>query len=105
MENPTPNRKYCEDCNPKSGGWGFRWTELIRKYGVDRRMYEAMYFDQDGTCLICEKREARVVDHCHETGKVRGLLCVSCNFNLGWLESGNILNQATAYLSEGVPRD
>ena len=42
-------------------------------------MYDAMYFDQDGTCLICEEKEATDIDHCHKTGQVRGLLCRGCN--------------------------
>lgn len=52
-----------------------------------------LYVDFSGTCPICEvavdKTEGRrlCLDHCHETGRVRGFICHHCNACLGWLES------------------
>lgn len=62
-------------------------------------MYEAMHFDQDGKCAIetCT-REAKVVDHCHATGKVRGLICQGCNVAIGFVESPGWLEAATEYV-------
>lgn len=63
-----------------------------RKFEVD---YDALYKAQDGKCAICGQpptlKDARngrttkklAVDHCHETGAVRGLLCTGCNTGLG----------------------
>lgn len=57
-----------------------------RKYGLDEDAFRAMHDEQNGVCAICERREKLVVDHDHATGKVRGLLCHSCNMTLGRAE-------------------
>jgi hypothetical protein len=64
-------------------------------------MFEAMYFDQNGECAVesCV-REAKCVDHCHTTGRVRGLLCQGCNVAIGFLEDKVWLNGAWRYLQE-----
>lgn len=82
---------------------------LKRVYGVTRAWYDAKLVEQGGVCAICrksvEKRKgaAKVlfVDHCHATGKARGLLCNTCNAGLGSLRDdiGN-LERALAYLKE-----
>jgi hypothetical protein len=74
--------------------------QRIMLYGVDRAMWDAMYFEQDGLCLICLEREAYVVDHDHDTGKVRGLLCLGCNTMLGFLETSGRLAAAKSYMSQ-----
>jgi hypothetical protein len=63
-----------------------RWALIEKKYGVTREQWEAMYDAQSGICLLCDKKAA-VVDHCHTTGRVRGLLCGGCNRTLGWVEA------------------
>ena len=78
-----------------------RERHLVRKYGVDLAEYERMLKEQCGACAICGKRQTRSfdVDHCHETGKVRGLLCTSCNRLLGHSgDNPKNLIAATAYL-------
>jgi hypothetical protein len=99
-------KSYCQDCAPsdrkhKSGvRYNTHWANLIRLYGVDRQMWNAMYFDQDGTCLICSENEAKVLDHNHETGRPRGLLCQPCNGFLGFVEAPGKLDAALKYLEE-----
>lgn len=56
-----------------------------------------MLQSQGGVCAICLKEKALVIDHCHATMKVRGLLCHFCNTRLYLLESDWIKN-AEAYL-------
>lgn len=57
---------------------------LVKRYGLTNADYEELKKKQNGKCAICE-REANilVVDHCHETNLVRGLLCNACNWALG----------------------
>lgn len=99
----TPTYKsravYCYECLP-SGRAGGRWYDAMNLYGVDETMWNAMYFEQDGTCPICLDREATVIDHCHETGKVRGLLCIRCNSVLGDMEKPGRLVRALDYLED-----
>lgn len=97
------NAVFCTTCVPVGdGAEGMRTRSLIYNYGVDKFMWGAMYFEQDGKCLICDEREAKVVDHCHETNRVRGLLCLGCNTLLGFVEIPGRLEAALAYKSEGV---
>ena len=63
-----------------------------------------MYKSQNGLCLICKidltHRKVNI-DHCHKTGKVRGLLCVNCNLGIGNLrEDPCILYSAFRYLND-----
>ena len=87
-----------------------RDRELRRKYGIDLTDYKSMVQEQDDACAICgtkEKGNARgktrywAVDHDHETGQVRALLCQNCNALLGFSrEDPAILERAIEYLEE-----
>lgn len=60
-----------------------------------------MFAEQLGLCAICHKPEdiKLAVDHCHDTGKIRGLLCKRCNMGIGLLgDSPEITLNATLYL-------
>lgn len=71
-----------------------------RVYSLSPESYAKMWLAQDGCCAICKKDAGRlVVDHSHETGDVRGLLCDRCNVALGWMEDEpSRLRNAAAYL-------
>lgn len=66
----------------------------FKRYGVTAAEYEHMLLTQKGHCAICgedppahrDGRAKLAVDHCHKTGKVRGLLCAWCNAALGYLK-------------------
>lgn len=82
-----------------------RGKVLERKYGVDAARYDAMLAAQGGRCAICRsdtpggRFTCFHVDHCHKTGKVRGLLCNACNHVLGCArDQVEVLQAAAAYL-------
>ena len=74
---------------------------LKARYGISPEQYQLMLKRQGGVCAICGQPPAGVlhVDHCHTTGKVRGLLCMTCNCGLGYYRDEMRLTMAaTAYL-------
>lgn len=74
---------------------------LKSRYGMTPEQREAMLAAQGGGCAICGKTGKLVVDHCHTTKKVRGLLCHNCNVMLGNAhENVDTLRLAIAYLSK-----
>lgn len=62
-----------------------RAADLRRGYGITPEQYDELLSKQAGLCKICGSQVARrlVVDHNHETGQVRGLLCSNCNVAIG----------------------
>ncbi len=80
-----------------------RKSQLKKKFGITPEEYDKMFFSQSGVCLICRKPEkqskALAVDHCHITGRVRGLLCSLCNTAIGKLDDNpKLLIRAAEYL-------
>lgn len=80
----------------------------LKMYGLTEAQYDEMYEAQDGSCAICRATQGRrkekdhplLVDHCHATGKVRGLLCQPCNSALGMFEDNTErMRKAIAYLN------
>jgi hypothetical protein len=71
---------------------------LKSKYGLTPEQFEIMKVQQGGVCKICKNRPAAAVDHCHKTGKVRGLLCKRCNSTLHEIEQEGWLDAAQEYL-------
>jgi hypothetical protein len=69
-----------------------RRARLLReKYGLSQEQYEAIAAEQQGCCAICgqapESGKWLAIDHCHQTGRVRALLCTYCNLAVGVYES------------------
>ena len=117
---------YCKSCLSKynkkrySGGnrgnHGNRGYYLEQKFGITSEDYKDMMEAQGGTCAICNGKNAvrkratfgnkpftiaLAVDHNHKTGKVRGLLCNSCNTSLGKFKDDiTLLKRAIEYLEE-----
>lgn len=92
-----------------------RRRRLHEKYGLTQADVDAMLASQGGGCAICGLAEKKAdsrsgktveicVDHNHETGKVRGLLCDQCNRGIGLLgDSVETLRAALAYLERHAP--
>jgi hypothetical protein len=90
-------RPGCKECAADYRAT-FGERDLLKRYGITLDDYQAMLERQGGRCAICgtddpfgkvdnnmRRRKRRVfsVDHCHATGKVRGLLCCRCNLAIG----------------------
>lgn len=72
---------------------------LQRTYGISLDDVNKLVLAQKGKCAVCFKEARLYVDHDHETGELRSLLCPGCNAGIGLLkEDPNILRQAAAYL-------
>ena len=107
---PLGRSSECKDCtnarqrasyDPKKS----RAKNLKNRFGISLDEYDAMLQLQSGCCKICGTNAPGpkgrfVVDHNHDTGEVRGLLCWSCNVGIGHLQdSPSILLSAFNYLS------
>lgn len=93
------NKDYAKDRQRKY------W--LANNYGLTEQDYQDMLTKQNGCCAICGVTEPTgkwkvfAVDHCHETGNVRELLCNECNRGMGLLrDSPDLLRKAAAYLEK-----
>jgi hypothetical protein len=81
-------------------------NDLKRHYGMTVSQYEEMAKNHNFKCAICgvpqvELNRKLAVDHCHETGKIRGLLCGNCNTAIGKMkDSTDILRSAISYLEK-----
>lgn len=80
-------------------------ARLRYTYGITLAEYHAILERQKHSCAICDhpfeesKSKGRHVDHDHETGKVRGILCRGCNYALGFLQDRiDLVKKAAAYL-------
>ncbi|QES52697.1 recombination endonuclease VII [Streptomyces venezuelae] len=85
----------CKACRAAEGRAG----HLKRAYGITEAEREELLRAQFGLCVICLKAPPVHVDHCHETGKVRGVLCFNCNSAIGKLgDDPDTLRRAISYL-------
>jgi hypothetical protein len=91
---------------------GQKGRQIRYDYGVEIEEYQAMLDAQAGKCAICKKGETSLhqngsikslaVDHCHETGAIRGLLCFRCNMMIGYAQDDpERLLKGAAYLQAG----
>lgn len=83
------------------------WNKhLLNTYGIDSVRYYEILESQNGCCAICSKHKSLFkkrlhVDHCHTKGKVRGLLCGSCNLGIGKLgDTYEGVQKAAEYLRD-----
>lgn len=92
--------KVCRGCYSTTTR---RNTVLKYYHNITLEQFEEMYFKQNGKCAICNGSPVGKVnfdvDHCHATGKIRGLLCMNCNHIIGKAKDDiKILNSAIVYL-------
>jgi hypothetical protein len=71
----------------------------MRRYGIGADDFDRLVEAQGGVCAICGRPDPEHVDHDHETGDVRGILCFNCNGGLGqFRDDVDALFAAAAYL-------
>ena len=87
-----------------------RGIHLLNRYGITRDEYDALFAKQGGVCAICGRPETAgnyrcvgvcnlAVDHDHDTGAVRGLLCKACNNGIGhFKDDAKVMEAAAAYI-------
>ncbi len=102
---PSGRQPYCKPCHNARGKaskermGGSRAYHLKRRYGITAAEADSMLAEQGGLCAICVEAPAEHVDHCHETGRVRALLCFNCNGGLGqFKDDPDVLRAAAAYV-------
>ena len=85
------------------------FQRFLKKKKIDEQTYNSMFQRQGNCCAICRKPEISkhqsgtvrqlAIDHCHETGRIRGLLCTKCNTGIGlFQDSWLLLDNAQEYL-------
>jgi hypothetical protein len=85
----------CKACRAVQGRQG----HLKRQYGITEAERDELIASQGGVCCICLAALPVHVDHCHETGRVRGVLCFSCNAALGqFKDRPDVIRRAATYV-------
>lgn len=110
----TGYQSQCRKCNNKVNVEWNKKTKDVRRhrllhysYGLSLGAFDTMMQEQEGRCLICqfkfdmngEHNQKAMVDHCHETGQIRGLLCNMCNQGIArFRDNPEIARRAATYL-------
>jgi len=83
-KNKDKYREYKKIHKEKNPNYNRKQT--LKKYGLTIKEFDELSTKQNGCCAVCGNSEKLHVDHNHQTGKVRGLLCRGCNTALGSLK-------------------
>lgn len=103
------NKKYYEDNKEKVKDYTYFYA-VVKKYGLTKEGYTRLWEAQKGRCKICEDPFDDLVrphvDHSHNTGEIRGLLCGNCNKGLGhFKDNPDLLLLACDYLLDFIELD
>lgn len=106
------NNSTCKECHRLITRKNQTKYHLKHNFNMSEAEYGAMLERQYGVCAICKEEEKVIdaqtkeikplsVDHCHNTGKVRGLLCITCNLGIGHFKhTSYLLRNAALYCEE-----
>jgi len=109
---PSPSGiGICYECKRENGAryreenrYNLRLTNRVKRYSLTKPELQEMLVKQQGCCAICDSpffSDKFRIDHDHQTGQVRGLLCVACNTALGLLDDNpGTAKRAMEYLSD-----
>ncbi len=100
-------RPTCRSCRSLERDPSTTRRNNLRKYGLTEQEYQVLKASQNNSCKICNEVTTKlVVDHCHTTGRNRGLLCSGCSTGIGFLkESEALMLNAIKYLKESAHPD
>lgn len=113
MSKPRPSMQGRIPWNKGKGKFATKqerqFDRNLRRYGLNEKSFNELLTRQNNVCAVCLKAETKKhqngkvtnlsIDHCHTTGKVRGLLCSKCNFAIGHLDDNPYLcERAMKYL-------
>lgn len=104
-------QSYCKECDSerarewrKQNPEKARASQRLRRFGITDEKFQELLSRQGGVCAICgaEFLDSPYIDHNHDTGEVRGLLCMKCNVLIGLAgEEPSVLHQAANYIENG----
>lgn len=98
---------YCRTCCPSDIVGSYQRLKL---YGMSHPEFETMLRSQNNCCALCDEAlkmsgpTGLNIDHCHVTGKIRGIVCHKCNMMLGFVDKGdwfNKLQRVANYIANG----
>lgn len=101
-------RRYREAMTPAQRQRRREWHQALqlRRYGLTKADYDTLVDRQGGVCAACLSKRVLVVDHCHGSGSVRGLLCNPCNLVLGHVaDDVVVLRRLADYVEEAQTRN
>lgn len=103
-EDRERSRRFRKE-KPELSRWYVTNATLKKKYGITLEEYNDLLRQQNNLCAICSRKcstgNKLAVDHCHNTGKIRGLLCQGCNTSLGKMnDDPDLLRKAIDYLEK-----
>lgn len=101
IENKEAFNAYKREWRQKRDSLKNRDEWMRQRYGITLKEYDAMFAQQGNVCAICKLSDEKTmhIDHDHETGKVRGILCSQCNQGIGLLrENQSSIARAIQYL-------
>lgn len=81
-----------------------RAAHIRRTYGLSQAAYAAMIARQKGACAICRLKKKISIDHDHKSGRVRGLLCITCNTAIGSFHENPALLEASKKYLQGASK-
>lgn len=90
------HKRFCLECVPDK-----TWRNRAKLYLVGKKKWDELLILQKNKCVLCDKIP-ETVDHCHNSGKVRGLLCGACNMQISKMDSDKEwLKRALVYIGKG----
>jgi hypothetical protein len=103
---------WCKACFSENNKINYiqkrKWRDIEKRYGITKEEYKKLEKKQNNLCACCKQKpqnrgrnDSFVVDHCHATGRVRGLLCAKCNAGIGFFDdTPALLVLASEYLQK-----